>query len=245
MGSDGDGRWRRRKAVPFDAAVLVLLMLAPMFVLLFSFTNTNRVLAYGNPTEANSAARYSVVVVDSAQDLAALAVRYGTTVDRIKADNQASLPIKKGTALTIRENTAVNPLSRGDVGDLWYWPVTGQITSGYGPRSGGFHHGIDIAASEDEAVRAARDGVVRKAEWIEVYGLTVLVDHGSGVQTLYAHNSKLLVKPGDRVKAGSILALAGDTGNATGPHVHFEIRFKGQTQDPTLYLPYIQAVAKR
>lgn len=144
--------------------------------------------------------------------------------------------LRTGAALTMQENPMENRrVSRGNV-TSWSWPVNGAKSSDYGWRNGDFHHGVDIATPSGSLIRAARAGQVAKTGWLGVYGLAVLVDHGNGVQTLYAHNSKLLVKVGDRVKGGEEIALSGNTGNSTGPHLHFEIRINRQTVDPDYYL---------
>lgn len=121
----------------------------------------------------------------------------------------------------------------------WVLPVKGTVSSAYGWRNSDFHHGIDIAVPSGTWVRAARAGRVAKVGWLGVYGLAVLVDHGGGVQSLYAHNSRLLVKVGEYVESGEGIAYSGNTGNTTGPHLHFEIRVNGRTIDPTPYLPKV------
>ncbi len=117
-------------------------------------------------------------------------------------------------------------------GGKFSYPLKGQITQGYNSNN----HGIDIAASKGTAIKAARDGKVIKAESVDVYGLTIIVDHGDGWQTLYAHCSEFGVKSGQKVFEGDAIALVGSTGNSTGPHLHFEIRFQGKTVDPVRYL---------
>lgn len=117
------------------------------------------------------------------------------------------------------------------------WPMLGDITSYYGPRDNEFHTGIDIAAVTGQAVRAALGGTVVEAGWRGGYGLCVVVDHGNGLQTLYAHNSKLEVEIGDQVEPGHLLALAGSTGYSTGPHLHFEILLNGFPVNP---LPWLE-----
>lgn len=116
------------------------------------------------------------------------------------------------------------------------WPMLGDITSYYGPRDDEFHTGIDIAAVTGQAVRAAMAGTVVEAGWRGGYGLCVVVDHGNGLQTLYAHNSKLEVEIGETVEAGQLLALAGSTGYSTGPHLHFEILLNGFPVNPMPWL---------
>lgn len=116
------------------------------------------------------------------------------------------------------------------------WPVRGRISSRFGWRWGRQHEGIDIAVPTGTPVRAAAPGRVVFAGWGGGYGYLVSIDHGSGVVTRYAHNSRLVVRVGQRVGRGQIVAYSGNTGNSTGPHVHFEIRYRGQAVDPLRYL---------
>jgi murein DD-endopeptidase MepM/ murein hydrolase activator NlpD len=118
----------------------------------------------------------------------------------------------------------------------WARPAQGTVSSEYGPRWGHEHEGIDIAANSGSPVRAATDGVVKKASWYGGYGNAVIVDHGGGVQTLYGHNSSLSVKPGDRVRAGQVIAKVGSTGDSTGPHLHFEVQVDGKAVNPRPWL---------
>lgn len=113
---------------------------------------------------------------------------------------------------------------------------SGAITSGFGfRRMGGtvrHHDGIDIALPYGAPIRAHEDGVVVHAGWQSGYGLTVIIDHGSGKKTLYAHASALRVREGQTVRAGEVIAAVGTTGRAYGPHLHFEIRYDGRPVDP-------------
>ncbi|MFA0732232.1 MAG: hypothetical protein LKKZDAJK_003006 [Candidatus Fervidibacter sp.] len=117
-------------------------------------------------------------------------------------------------------------------------PVSGPIVSGFGyrrhPILGGvrFHCGVDIAAPYGTPIRAAADGVVVFAGWRRAYGNTVIIDHGNGLATLYAHCSELLVSEGVVVRQGQIIARVGSTGLATGPHLHFEVRHYGEPVNP-------------
>jgi murein DD-endopeptidase MepM/ murein hydrolase activator NlpD len=124
------------------------------------------------------------------------------------------------------------------------WPTSGEISSYYGwrkspfgGRSESFHDGIDIANDSGTEVCAAADGQVVFAGWQPVYGRTILIEHGHGFATKYAHNSALLVEEGDRVKKGQVIARMGTTGRSTGPHLHFSIMKWDQTLDPLIYLP--------
>lgn len=115
-------------------------------------------------------------------------------------------------------------------------------SSSYGwridPMSGhrAFHEGLDFPASVGMPVFAAADGIVITAVQTPDYGNLLKIDHGSGLETRYAHNSRLLVKPGDRVMKGQKIALIGSTGRSTGPHLHYEIRLNGNPLDPREYL---------
>ncbi|MDR7506381.1 MAG: M23 family metallopeptidase [Armatimonadota bacterium] len=116
------------------------------------------------------------------------------------------------------------------------WPATGDLSSFFGLRWNAQHRGIDIAASPGAPIFAARSGRVVLAGWYGGYGLTVIVDHGRGYQTLYAHASAVLVRPGQQVRAGQLIARVGSTGVSTGPHLHFEFRVNGRPVNPLRYL---------
>ncbi len=116
------------------------------------------------------------------------------------------------------------------------WPVSGTVTSGFGVRWGRMHEGVDVAVAEGTPVRAAAAGTVIYAAWMSGYGNLVVVDHGDGLSTAYAHNSSLAVSVGQPVAAGEVVSYSGNTGNSTGPHVHFEVRVNGAAVDPLGYL---------
>lgn len=117
-----------------------------------------------------------------------------------------------------------------------------QITSGYGyrtdPFSGEwiFHKGLDMAVPERSRVYSAGDGTVVVCTYDEVGGWYVVVDHGAQLQTYYGHLSKILVNQGELVEKGQVIALSGNSGNTTGPHLHFEVRDQGQNVDPSTYI---------
>lgn len=116
-------------------------------------------------------------------------------------------------------------------------PVSGLITSRFGPRSGRTHKGLDIATSTGTTIAAAAGGTVTFSGW-DSYGLgyCVKISHGSNVETVYGHCSKLYVKVGQKVSQGEAIAAVGSTGNSSGPHLHLEIRVNGVAQNPQLYL---------
>ncbi|WP_293390518.1 M23 family metallopeptidase [Nevskia sp.] len=123
------------------------------------------------------------------------------------------------------------------------WPIdSGYITSGYGSRTDPFtglrttHPGIDFAAAEGSQVHAVASGIVTEAATANGYGQLIEINHGNGYRTRYGHNSKLLVKIGDRVLKGQPIALIGSTGRSTGPHVHFELVMNGNVVNPGQYL---------
>lgn len=114
---------------------------------------------------------------------------------------------------------------------------TTKISQGYGlQKDGEFHHGIDIAVESGKFLITNRPGIVIKSGNYGVYGLTVVLDIGDNTQILYGHNSKLLVKEGDRVSIGQPIAITGNTGKSTGSHIHVEVRKNNKTINPYDYL---------
>lgn len=130
------------------------------------------------------------------------------------------------------------------VGGVMSWPATGyeRITSPYGYRihpilkTKKLHTGIDIGVPMGGNIVAAQSGRVIHSDWLGGYGKVAMIDHGGGIVTLYAHNSKLLVKEGQEVKRGQVITKAGSTGMSTGPHLHFEVRENGNYVDPLKYV---------
>jgi murein DD-endopeptidase MepM/ murein hydrolase activator NlpD len=111
-------------------------------------------------------------------------------------------------------------------------PLDAGATDGFGPRGSAFHTGIDYPAPTGTPVTAARAGVVRTAGWLPGYGKVVELRHDQGVTTIYAHLSRIMVDPGRAVARGTVVGLVGQTGDATGPHLHFEVRVRGAAVDP-------------
>ncbi len=131
-------------------------------------------------------------------------------------------------------------------GPEWAWPLdhgAAILTSGFGYRAhpvggrGKMHRGIDLAAPAGTLVRATRSGIVCFCGWQRGYGLTVMLDHGRGLHSLYGHLRKTLVAEDAVVRQGAPIGEVGATGNATGPHLHFELRRAGNPFDPTNCLP--------
>ncbi|HME09922.1 MAG TPA: M23 family metallopeptidase [Bryobacteraceae bacterium] len=123
------------------------------------------------------------------------------------------------------------------------WPVDGQLLSPFGGRTdpfgdggGEMHPGVDISANMGTPVHAAADGIVTEAEWSSGYGKLVVVDHGNGMETYYAHLSQWSVVPGQEIRRGEIVGLSGATGRVTAPHLHYEVRIGGAPVNPYPYL---------
>ncbi|GFZ33374.1 hypothetical protein CSC2_39000 [Clostridium zeae] len=115
-------------------------------------------------------------------------------------------------------------------------PSRGSISSNFGARWGEVHHGIDIASNVGDPIGAALDGMVKETSYNSVYGNMIVVDHGGGIETIYGHCSKILVKPGQKIKRGDTIGKVGTTGRSTGPHLHFELRVNGTAINPNKYI---------
>lgn len=127
------------------------------------------------------------------------------------------------------------PTEAGDTGK-WYFPLPGaKVISPYGQRDGRRHTGVDLKTKNKDKIFAAFDGEVVFAGVLSGYGNLVRIKHANGLETYYAHNSKNLVKQGARVRAGQAIALTGQTGRASTPHLHFETRVDGKPRDPAVY----------
>lgn len=117
------------------------------------------------------------------------------------------------------------------------WPASGVISSGFGKRHGKTHTGIDITKDRGRKIIAAASGKVIFAGHKNGYGKTIIIDHGQGVKTLYAHNQTLYVKKNTWVRQGKQIAKMGSTGNSSGIHLHFEVIVNGKHHNPLRYLP--------
>lgn len=116
------------------------------------------------------------------------------------------------------------------------WPVAnGRISSGYGERGSSFHEGVDIRANSGAPIRAAADGKVVFSGSLNGYGKTIVIYHGDGISTVYAHNSQNIRETGERVLQGQLIGYVGQTGRAHGSHLHFEVRRSGRSLNPLSY----------
>lgn len=180
--------------------------------------------------------------VATGESLWEISERYNVSVDEITRVNEITDPsrIQPNTKLVIPGATQLRPrdvlLVNGQLQKAFDWPVRGRISSTYGPRWGKMHNGLDIAISTGTPVKAAADGRITFAGWNGGYGILVIIDHGNGIETRYAHNSRLNVKVGQKVTRGETVAYSGNTGVSTGPHVHFEIRYRNNPVNPQTYL---------
>ena len=141
----------------------------------------------------------------------------------------------------VTKNTSINTKKTVDykntpLGIALIKPINGTITSRFGSRSRGLHTGLDIANSTGTPIKAAAAGVVTYAGYKGSYGYMVVISHGNGVETYYAHCSRLYVSAGDSVSQGTVIAAVGSTGNSTGPHLHLEVRVNGVAKNPQNYL---------
>lgn len=186
-----------------------------------------------------------VHTISQGETLWAIAKQYGIPLQAVVAANPGIKPqtLAAGQRLVIpaRSNSGLIPAASKSSrsmfpSDMMIWPLLGTITSPYGWRHSGFHHGIDIAAELGSSIHAASGGDVCYAGYKAVYGRTVVIRHGEGLQTIYAHLDKILVSENQAVQAGQVIGTVGITGRTTGPHLHFEVRQDDKTQNPIRYL---------
>jgi murein DD-endopeptidase MepM/ murein hydrolase activator NlpD len=152
------------------------------------------------------------------------------------AAESATLAAAIQSAQSVQGGAAASSGSGAVSSSGFIWPVNGTVVSGFGMRWGRMHEGIDITASSGTPSWAVAPGTVIHAGWLGGYGNLVVVDHGSGLSTAYAHASSILVGVGQQVAQGETVALVGSTGNSSGPHLHFEVRVDGSAVDPMGYL---------
>ena len=169
-------------------------------------------------------------IVEPGQTLYWISRHYGVPIEELIRVNHLSKPDE----LYVDQRIFV-PEARGLT---WSWPVPGgEILSYFGERRSGHRHtGVDIRGRKGQEVLAVRSGRVLYSSSMRDYGRTVILDHGDGLRSLYAHNSKLLVQKGQQVYRGQAIARVGRTGNATTEHCHFEIRRDEVPVDPLPYL---------
>lgn len=190
------------------------------------------------------------------QEFEAQANTQQTLVSRLKSDRQALEAAESklaqdsaSMANLIRQKVAEQEAARRRASGIYVqgsgqfsYPINAQITSNFGTRVHPilgyrkFHAGIDFGASHGTTIRAADTGTVIFAGWYGGYGRSVIIDHGGGLTSLYAHASALYVKDGEAIQKGQPIAAVGSTGLSTGPHLHFEVRRNGDPVNPMNYL---------
>lgn len=196
--------------------------------------------------------RYAAVVTTAMVGAGVVALGAGATVPdaKLAPDQLSTLGSLDASVLQDRAEAAER-VSRADrqrgglatsitqqAPELWLLPMHDyRLSSSYGWRWSRMHNGIDLAASQGTPIYAVRAGTVTLSRWHAGYGYAVIIDHGDGVETLYAHASQLLVYEGQEVSAGDRIALVGNTGYSFGAHLHFETHINGVPQDP---IPWLQ-----
>ncbi len=168
-----------------------------------------------------------------------------------RLEQQGEAGIRHVTKEVIKENGQVvdervisQSVVKESIPEIMLYGTTGlaapldelRLTSGFGYRWGRQHEGVDLGMAEGSQIYAAKGGVVTCAAYTGSYGNLVKIDHGDGMETYYAHCSRLDVAAGQQVEAGQQIAAVGSTGNSTGPHLHFEVRVNGVSQDPAQWL---------
>lgn len=191
--------------------------------------------------------------VKKGETLAAIAQRYRANADEISSFNKlagglsvgstivvpngtppaAPAPVRRATQPSQTRVAAIPPAAAPSSATKLLWPTTSRrITQYFGYR----HNGLDIGNKIGQPIYAADDGVVLKSQWNQGgYGYYVVLEHAGGLRTLYGHSSQLLVKAGEKVTRGQVIALIGSTGRSTGPHIHFEVMIGNTRQNPLSY----------
>ncbi|MEW6540346.1 MAG: M23 family metallopeptidase [Bacillota bacterium] len=178
-------------------------------------------------------------LVQEGENLTAIAAMYQVTVADLVRENGLDDPDRlfPGQRLSVPVRGHGGPAAPAVGWRSLLMPAAGPVSDVFGTRADGQpHYGIDFAADHGAPIRAAEAGQVVFAGPAGTFGLLVILDHGDGLTTYYAHCSEIAVACGDRVNAGEIIARVGDTGRSFGPHLHFEVRWNGEPYDPMLYL---------
>ena len=185
----------------------------------------------------DAAAEEIIYYVKKGESLWSISREYNVKLESIIAANSITNASKISTGQQLRIPNV--PGTRSSICNF-IWPVRGRITSPYGMRviSGrkDFHAGIDIGSPTGTNIVAAESGRVSYAGYMRGYGNVIILSHDGAYSTVYGHNSVNLVKKGQYVKRGNIIGKVGSTGNATGPHLHFEVRLSGKSVNPLSYL---------
>ena len=171
--------------------------------------------------------------------------------ENYKADSEVFSDHWNTTATHAYSDVELNSLPEAtpilliDSMESYHYPYIGRITSRYGPRRGRAHQGLDISLKTGDPIYATFDGKVRFSKAAGNYGNLVIIRHNNGLETYYAHLSQRDVEVGDWVVAGQQIGLGGSTGRSTGPHLHYEVRYKGQSFDPERIIDFSNGNLRR
>ena len=171
--------------------------------------------------------------------------------ENYKADSEVFSDHWNTTATHAYSDVELNSLPEAtpilliDSMESYHYPYIGRITSRYGPRRGRAHQGLDISLKTGDPIYATFDGKVRFSKAAGNYGNLVIIRHNNGLETYYAHLSQRDVEVGDWVVAGQQIGLGGSTGRSTGPHLHYEVRYKGQSFDPERIIDFSSCNLRR
>lgn len=232
-----------------------------MFIKNDNETNEDEILKEVLETDLVAYRSYKIVLDGQEKETVETLELATEVVDEIKSDYEDKINLDLGIVEDITYNTAESTVLTdiqlakatleeevdlkieklgSTVNDIYLEkPIEGIITSRYGVYSSirtGSHKGLDIAAPTGTKINPCASGIVEKAEYSGALGNLVVINHGNGVTTCYAHCSKMLVNVGDEVNTDTVIALVGSTGNSTGPHLHLEIKIDGKTINPQKYL---------
>ena len=175
--------------------------------------------------------------ISPGENLNKLANKFNISKKKIVKTNGIKNPEKIQTGTTMLLPGASPEFSYQDrLEQMFITPVNARISSHYGQRWGRMHEGIDYAVNYKTPIKAAGSGRVIYSGWSSGYGKLVIIQHQKGLKTLYAHNSRLLVTSGEYVNRGEVITKSGNTGNSTGPHLHFEVQVNGRPANPLNYL---------
>lgn len=211
----------------------------------FVFSTVFMLLIVASCSNMKKSGQY--VYVEKPGEMSKVARRYGVTVDELKGANPGKrfngkewlfVPSKVGIAYLLKDTYVVEDYgSLGTGRFLWPVPNFYKVSSHFGPRGRRHHDGIDIPAPRGTPIIAVDSGrVIYSDNGIRGYGNLIVIAHSEDIFTVYAHNKKNKVSKGDRVKRGETIALVGNTGRSSGPHLHFEIRVKDKKMNPGRYL---------
>lgn len=179
------------------------------------------------------------------EPVSAIAARFGVTVEQIRELNDGSLSggmLFVPMSMEVYDRYVSEGKGRREIEidpRKMLWPVEEpRYSSRYGPRRGGMHTGLDLACPPNTVVVAADDGVVISSGWGGALGQSIQILHRGGLVSVYGHNTRVMLKAGEQVKRGQIIAFSGSTGRSTGPHVHFEVRFMSVAMNPEDFLQF-------